>query len=67
MKGLLSSFVLILFTLSSFSQKKESHVIYNAKGKKVSYKKMIKTIAEKDIILFGESHITLFRIGYNMK
>ena len=56
MKQLLLSVFLILFTLSSFSQKKESHVIYNAKGKKVSYKKMLKTIAKKDIILFGESH-----------
>ena len=56
MKQLLLSIFLILFTLSSFSQKKESDVIYNAKGKKVSYKKMLKTIAKKDIILFGESH-----------
>lgn len=56
MKKKLLIILLFLFTLSSFSQKKESHVIYNAKGKKVSYKKMLKTIAKKDIILFGESH-----------
>ncbi len=56
MKKLLLSFILLLFTITSFSQKKVSHVIYNAKGKKVSYKKMLKTITEKDIILFGESH-----------
>ena len=56
MKTLLLTLTLLAFTLTVFSQKKESHVIYNAKGKKVSYKKMLKTVAKKDIILFGESH-----------
>lgn len=56
MKQLLLSFVLILFTLNSYSQKKAAHIIYNSNGKKVSYKKMLKTIAKSDIILFGESH-----------
>ena len=56
MKRLILTFTLLAFTLTSFSQKKESHVIYNSKGKKVSYKKMLKTISKKDIILFGESH-----------
>jgi len=56
MKNILLSFTLVLFTISTFNQKKESHVIYNSKGKKVSYKKMLKTIAKKDVILFGESH-----------
>jgi len=35
---------------------KEAYVLYNAKGKKVSYKKMLKTLAKKDIVLFGEIH-----------
>lgn len=56
MKSFLLSFILILFTLSSFGQKKTAYVIYNSKGKKVSYKKMLKTIDKKDIILFGETH-----------
>ncbi|MCF6295294.1 MAG: ChaN family lipoprotein [Flavobacteriaceae bacterium] len=56
MKRLLLTVTLLAFTLTSFSQKKESHVIYNSKGKKVSYKKMLKTIAKKEVILFGESH-----------
>jgi uncharacterized iron-regulated protein len=56
MKRLILTFTLFAFTLTSFSQKKESHVIYNSKGKRVSYKKMLKTIAEKEVILFGESH-----------
>lgn len=32
------------------------YVIYNAKGKKVKYKKMMKKLAANDIILFGEYH-----------
>lgn len=31
-------------------------LIYNAKGKKVSYRKMLKTITKGDILLFGEQH-----------
>lgn len=46
---------LLLIVNFAFSQKKP-YVIYNAKGKKVSYKKMIKTLQQKDIILFGEFH-----------
>jgi uncharacterized iron-regulated protein len=40
---------------SAFGQK-DAYVIYNAKGKKVSYKKMMKKLAKKDVILFGELH-----------
>jgi len=39
-----------------FAQQKPAYVLYNAKGKKVSYKKMIKQLAKKDIVLFGEFH-----------
>lgn len=56
MKKKLITLAAILFTISSFSQKKISHIIYNANGKKVSYKKLIKTLTDKDIVLFGELH-----------
>lgn len=45
----------MLFSLSAFGQKRP-YVIYNAKGKEVSYKKMKKELLKKDIILFGEFH-----------
>lgn len=51
-------FYLIAFTLCltfGYAQK-TPYVIYNAKGKKVSYKKMLKALEEKDIVLFGELH-----------
>ena len=55
MKNLL---VLLTFTcyLFSASAQKAPYVIYNAKGKKVTYKKMLKTLEKKDMVLFGELH-----------
>ena len=43
-------------TATGFAQSKPAYVLYNAKGRKVSYKKMIRKLAEKDIVLFGEFH-----------
>ncbi len=55
MKRLLLVLSILLISNSAFSQK-TPFVIYNAKGKKVSYKKMLKTLAKRDVILFGEQH-----------
>ena len=38
------------------AQDKPAYVLYNAKGKKVSYTKMIKAIVQNDIVMIGESH-----------
>jgi uncharacterized iron-regulated protein len=56
MKKTILSLTFLFFTLISFSQKKTPYVIYNTNGKKVSYKKMLKTISKKELVLFGESH-----------
>jgi uncharacterized iron-regulated protein len=54
-KTLLSA--LLLFTISIlFAQNRPAYVLYNAKGKKVSFKKMMKVLAEKDVVMFGEYH-----------
>lgn len=55
MKLLITS-IIVFCALTTFSQKKQAYIIYNAKGKKVSYKKMLKSVSAKDIVLFGESH-----------
>ena len=44
------------FSNIAFAQNKPAYKIYNAKGKKVSYKKMVKTLSKQDIVLFGEQH-----------
>ncbi len=43
-------------TVAAFAQQKPAYILYNSDGKKVSYKKMIKQLAQKDIVLFGEFH-----------
>jgi len=55
-KTIITAFFLSIFLLG-FTQNKTAYVIYNAKGQKVSYAKMVKTIAKNnDIVLFGEYH-----------
>jgi uncharacterized iron-regulated protein len=56
MKKLIVSLVALFFTLNVFAQTKTPFVLYNSKGKKVSYKKMIRVLAQNDIVLFGEYH-----------
>lgn len=56
MKKYLVLLFLSFFTSAIFAQQKPAYVLYNANGKKVSYKKMIKQLAKKDIVLFGEFH-----------
>ena len=41
---------------AAIAQDKPAYILYNAKGKKVSYAKMIKQLVEKDVLLFGELH-----------
>ncbi|MBK0381699.1 ChaN family lipoprotein [Pedobacter sp. SD-b] len=50
-------FLLLISIFSKvFSQDKPAYIIYNKEGKKVSYGKMIKTLAKQNIVLFGEVH-----------
>ena len=46
----------LFIVLGSFAQNKPAYVLYNADGKKVSYKKMIRILAENDIVMIGETH-----------
>ncbi|MGB1038236.1 MAG: ChaN family lipoprotein [Bacteroidia bacterium] len=56
MKKIFSFALILLISHTAFAQKMSPYKIYNAKGKKVSYKKMIKSLAKQDIVLFGEQH-----------
>ena len=56
MKKTLVLFVLYLLAINSFSQNKTAYQIFDSKGKKVNYSKMMKSLNEADIILFGELH-----------
>lgn len=52
--ALLTFILLNAFTV--FGQKKPAYVLYNSKGKQVSYAKMLSSLQSKDIVLFGEYH-----------
>ena len=44
------------FSFNASSQKQIAYQIFNAQGKKVSYKKMMKDITKSEILFFGEEH-----------
>ncbi len=56
MKKILLILFLQYFNFLAFSQDKPAYLIYNAKGKKVSYAHMIENLTKSDVVLFGESH-----------
>jgi uncharacterized iron-regulated protein len=47
------SFLLMFFTMA---QNKPAYILYNAKGKKVKYSKMIQVLTQQDVVLIGEFH-----------
>lgn len=55
MKALLTILTLCYLSFNSLAQL-ENYKIYNAKGKEVSYKKMLKSLQKQEVILFGELH-----------
>ena len=54
-KIILTNLLLLIFG-GLMAQQKPAYVLYNSKGKKVSYQKMIKQLVENDVVLFGEYH-----------
>jgi uncharacterized iron-regulated protein len=56
MKNIILLVAITLFSFNTYSQSKTAYQIYNSKGKKVNYSKMIKSVNEADIIFFGELH-----------
>lgn len=56
MKKLLLFVFVLMSMLDAVAQNKPAYVLYNATGKKISYKKMIKTLVKNDIVLIGEMH-----------
>jgi uncharacterized iron-regulated protein len=56
MKIICLTFSILLICSAVFSQKKPAYVLYNSKGKKTSYKKLVDQAKKADCILFGEYH-----------
>lgn len=48
--------VLLFFSAGASARKKRAYSLFDAKGKPVSYEKMVRTAVRNDILLFGELH-----------
>jgi uncharacterized iron-regulated protein len=56
MKRPLIPIILFAFIFLAMAADKEAYRIYNQKGKKAGYSKLLKSALEADIVLFGEIH-----------
>src|SRR5690606_10768480 len=48
--------ILVFMGLGMVQAQKAAYQIYNAKGKKVTYERMLRALKKRDIVLFGELH-----------
>lgn len=56
MKHIFSFLLLTFFVFTTTAQQDGAFVIYNSKGKKVSYKELQNALKEKEYVFFGEHH-----------
>ena len=56
MKQVISFLLLTFLMFTATAQSDGAFVIYNSKGKKVSYKNLQKALLEKEYVFFGEHH-----------
>jgi uncharacterized iron-regulated protein len=56
MRRLTSLLLFLLITLLAAAQGKQAYVLYDKKGRKVKYGKMLRDLSRKDFVLFGELH-----------
>lgn len=56
MKLFFSVFLWVLGSSLAFGQNAKPYQIYNQRGKRVTFKKMVKKLAKNDVVLFGENH-----------
>ena len=48
--------ILLLFTIVIEAQDKKAYQLFDKNGKKVSYKKLLKSAESTQVVLFGEFH-----------
>lgn len=56
MKRIFLFFFAYALTFTLMAQDKPAYILYNSKGKKIKYAKMVRALTQADIILFGEYH-----------
>jgi uncharacterized iron-regulated protein len=56
MKKAIGLILCIVCSYGIYAQNKPAYILYNAKGKQVSYGKMLKQLLKQEVVLFGEIH-----------
>ena len=56
MQKLFSTTILFVLSAALHAQQKPAYILYNAKGKQVSYGAMMKQLIKQDVVLIGELH-----------
>jgi uncharacterized iron-regulated protein len=56
MKKYLIILLVLFFVFTAFKTQKPAYLLFNEKGKKVKYDKMLDQLKDADIVLFGELH-----------
>ena len=56
MKTFLTALLTMLLVFNMQAQGKSAYKLYNTKGRKTSYKKLLKEASKADVVLFGEFH-----------
>jgi uncharacterized iron-regulated protein len=56
MKKYLLILLVLFFVFTAFKTQKPAYLLFNEKGKKVKYDKMLDQLKDADIVLFGELH-----------
>ncbi|MEE4287693.1 MAG: ChaN family lipoprotein [Mariniphaga sp.] len=56
MKKYLIILLVLFFVFTAFKTQKPAYLLFNEKGKKVKYEKMLDQLKDADIVLFGELH-----------
>src|SRR5699024_8745468 len=52
----LTLLIIVCGATTTFAQSKPAYQLFTAKGKRISYSRMLKKIQQNDVILFGELH-----------
>lgn len=56
MKKAIGLILCLVCSLGIYAQHKPAYILYNDKGKQVSYGKMLKQLLKQEVVLFGEIH-----------
>ena len=49
-------FLLLCSSVLAHAQDKPAYVLYDSKGKKIKYSRMLESVKDADIVMFGEYH-----------